>query len=78
MNNIVMWWCVYIYMYNGTIFRDKKAKRKHILNMYTDENDNVLIIRLYIVIELIVSMWKLYNLFICVRDEIMVISACIE
>ena len=42
--------------------------------MYT--NDNALISRLYIVIDLIVSMWKYYNLLIRVRDEIMVISAC--
>ena len=36
----------------------------------------MIIIRLNIVIELIVSMWKYYNLFIGVSDEIMVISAC--
>ena len=56
-------------------FQGLKPKRKQGLNIYTDD-DNALIIRLYIVIELLVSMWKYYNLFIRIRDEIMVISAC--
>ena len=38
---------------------------------------NALIIRLYIVIDLVVSTWKYYNLFIRVSDKIMVIYACI-
>ena len=64
-------------MYNGTMFRDQKYKLKQGLNIYTDD-DSALIIRLYIVIQLIASMWKYYyNLFIRVKDEIMVISAYI-
>ena len=55
----------------------KTLREKQGLNIYTDDDDNALIIRLYIVIELIVNTWKYYNLFIRVRDEIMVISACI-
>ena len=55
----------------------KNLREKQGLNVSTDDDDNALIIRLYIIIELIVSMWKYYNLFIRVKNNIMVMSACI-
>ena len=55
----------------------KNLREKQGLNVSTDDDDNALIIRLYIVIELIVSMWTYYNLLIRIKNNIMVMSACI-
>ena len=42
--------------------------KRMIFLQFGDDDDNVLIIRIYIVLELIVSMWKYYYLFIRVSN----------
>ena len=42
--------CIYIYVYNGTILESKTLRERRRLNIYTDDDDNVLTIRLYIAI----------------------------